>query len=128
MPKKRSRRRFTSEFKAETVKLVKQSDRTMADIAMELGISAKSVGEWVRNAADSNESIGEDERAELKRLRKENSELRMEKEILRKATLSSTGQRNIVIERFCRRMKVQGFTRSLIQTQCNLVEVGLRVG
>ena len=86
MAKKRSRRRFTDEFKAETVKLVKQSDRTMADIAMELGISAKSVGEWVRNAADSNESIGEDERAELKRLRKENSELRMEKEILRKAT------------------------------------------
>ena len=87
MSKKRSRRRFTNEFKAETVKLVKQSDRTMADIAMELGISAKSVGEWVRNAADSNESIGEDERAELKRLRKENSELRMEKEILRKATV-----------------------------------------
>ncbi len=87
MTKKRSRRRFTSEFKAETVKLVKRSDRTMADIAIELGISAKSVGEWVRNAADSNESIGEDERAELKRLRKENSELRMEKEILRKATV-----------------------------------------
>jgi transposase len=87
MTKKRSRRRFTNEFKSETVKLVKQSDRTMADIAIELGISAKSVGEWVRNAADSNESIGEDERAELKRLRKENSELRMEKEILRKATV-----------------------------------------
>ena len=41
---KRTRRRFTAEFKAETVKLVKQSDRTMADIAMELGISAKSIG------------------------------------------------------------------------------------
>jgi len=85
--KKRSRRRFTKEFKAETVKLVKQSDRTMADIAMELGISAKSVGEWVRNAEESNESMSEDERMELKRLRKEISELRMEKEILRKATV-----------------------------------------
>ena len=84
---KRTRRRFTAEFKAETVKLVKNSNRTMADVAMELGISAKSVGEWVRNAADSKESISEDERAELKRLRKENSELRMEKEILRKATV-----------------------------------------
>jgi transposase len=31
--------------------------------------------------------MSEDERAELKRLRKENSELRMEKEILRKATV-----------------------------------------
>jgi transposase len=87
MVKKRSRRRFTDEFKAETVKLVKQSDRTMSDIAMELGISSKSVGEWVRNAAESKDSISEDERAELKRLRKEISELRMEKEILRKATV-----------------------------------------
>lgn len=85
MSKKRSRRRFTDEFKAETVKLVKQSDRTMSAIAMELGISSKSVGEWVRNAADSNESMSEDERAELKRLRKENSELRME-EYLRSPT------------------------------------------
>ena len=85
--KKRSRRRFTDEFKAETVKLVKQSDRTMSAIAMELGISSKSVGEWVRNAADSKKSMSEDEHAELKRLRKENSELRMEKEILRKATV-----------------------------------------
>jgi len=88
MSKKRSRRRFTDEFKAETVKLVKQSDRTMADIAMELGISAKSVGEWVRNASESDvDHLSEDERAELKRLRKEISELRMEKEILRKATV-----------------------------------------
>ena len=69
MSRKRSRRRFTDEFKAETVKLVKQSDRTMSDIAMELGISSKSVGEWVRNAAESKDSISEDERAELKRLR-----------------------------------------------------------
>ncbi len=84
--KKKTRRRFTDEFKSETVKLVKQSDRSMADLAMELGISAKSISEWVRKAEEAGNPIEEDERAELKRLRKENSELRMEKEILRKAT------------------------------------------
>jgi transposase len=83
---KRTRRRFSGEFKAETVKLVKQSDRTMADLAMELGISAKSIGEWVRLSEESGDSISEDERIELKRLRKEVRELRMEKEILAKAT------------------------------------------
>jgi len=83
---KRTRRRFTAEFKSETVKLVKQSDRTMADIAMELGISAKSIGEWVRLSEESGDSISEDEQIELKRLRKEVRELRMEKEILAKAT------------------------------------------
>lgn len=84
--KKQTRRRFTPEFKAETVKLVKQSNQTMAAVAMELGISAKSVGEWVRQAEESGDSIPEDERTELRRLRKENRELRMEREILAKAT------------------------------------------
>ena len=37
--KKKTRIRFTEEFKAETVKLVKQSDRSMSSVAMELGIS-----------------------------------------------------------------------------------------
>jgi transposase len=84
--KKRTRRRFSDEFKAETVKLVKQSDRSLADIAMELGINAKSVGEWVRKADENGQSIEEDERIELRRLRREVQELRMEREILKKAT------------------------------------------
>jgi transposase len=84
--KKKTRRRFTDEFKSETVKLVKQSDRSMSSVAMELGISAKSIGEWVRRAEESGDTVDEDERAELRRLRKEVRELRMEKEILAKAT------------------------------------------
>ncbi len=82
---KKTRRRFTEEFKAETVKLVKQSDRSMSSLAMELGINAKSIGEWVRRSKESGDTVDEDERAELKRLRKEVRELRMEKEILAKA-------------------------------------------
>jgi transposase len=84
--KKKTRRRFTDEFKSETVKLVKQSDRSMSDLAMELGISAKSIGEWVRKAEESGDTVDEGERAELKRLRREVRELRMEREILAKAT------------------------------------------
>jgi transposase len=48
--KKMTRRRFTDEFKAETVKLVKQSDRSMSSLAMESGINSKCIGEWVRRA------------------------------------------------------------------------------
>ncbi len=84
--KKRTRRRFTAEFKAETVKLVKQGSGTMAELSRELGISAKSIGEWVRQSEESGDSISEDERIELRRLRKEVRELRMEREILAKAT------------------------------------------
>ena len=86
MAKRKTRRRFSDEFKSEAVKLVKQSNRSMADLAMELGINAKSIGEWVKRAEENGQSIDEDERAELRRLRKENSELRMEREILKKAT------------------------------------------
>jgi transposase len=86
MAKRKTRRRFSDEFKAETVKLVKQSNRSIADLAMELGINASSIGEWVKRAEASGQAIAEDERAELRRLRKENSELRMEREILKKAT------------------------------------------
>ena len=86
MAKRKTRRRFSDEFKSETVKLVMQSNRSMADVAMELGINAKSIGEWVKRAEESGQAIEDDERAELRRLRKEVHELRMEKEILRKAT------------------------------------------
>ena len=96
MAKRKTRRRFSDEFKCEAVKLVKQSNRSIADLAMELGINAKSIGEWVRRAEESGQAIEEDERAELRRLRKENSELRMEPEILKKATVDSTDRCNIV--------------------------------
>ena len=73
----------------------------MSGIAMELGISAKSIGEWVRKAEETGDTVDEDERAELRRLRKEVRELRMEREILAKATLGSTSQRNTFVEAFC---------------------------
>ncbi len=50
MAKRKTRRRFSDEFKAEAVKLVNQSNRSMADLAMELGINAKSIGECVKRA------------------------------------------------------------------------------
>ena len=68
MAKRKTRRRFSDEFKAETVKLVKQSNQPMADIAMELGIISKSIGEWVKRVEESGQSIEEDENAELRRL------------------------------------------------------------
>ena len=72
MAKRKTRRRFSDEFKSEAVKRVKQSNRSMADLAMELGINAKSIGEWVKRAEESGQAIEEDERVELRRLRKEN--------------------------------------------------------
>jgi transposase len=85
---KRHRRKFTDEFKAETVKLIKTSGRSVGSVARKLNIGETVVRRWVQQseASGASDSLSPDERVELQRLRKENQELRMEKEILRKAT------------------------------------------
>ena len=100
---KRHRRKFTDEFKAETVKLIRESGRTVGSVAKELDLTETAVREWVKKAERSGaaDTLSADERAELRRLRKENQELRMEEGILRKATLGSSSQSNAFIEAFC---------------------------
>jgi transposase len=83
----RHRRKFTDEFKAETVKLVRESGRTVGWVARELDLTETAVRNWVKQAeaSGSADTLSPDERAE-RRLREENWELRLEKEILRKTT------------------------------------------
>jgi transposase-like protein len=86
---RRNRRKFTDEFKSETVKLIRESGRSVGSVAKELDLTETAVRNWVKRAESSGsaETLSPDERSELRRLRKENQELRMEKEILRKATV-----------------------------------------
>jgi transposase len=84
-----TRRKFTSEYRAEAVELVIDSGRPVAEIARDLGINEGTLGNWVNMAKKRGEftekPLGSDERAELKQLREENRRLRMEREILKKA-------------------------------------------
>lgn len=81
------KRKFTPDFKKEAVALVTEQDYTVARAAASLGISAKTLHTWVTLARNQHDGVlSDDERAELKRLRKENKELRLEKEILKKAS------------------------------------------
>jgi hypothetical protein len=59
----------------------------MTDLALEFGVSAKAIGDWLRLSEESGDSISEDERIELRRLHKANHELR-KKEILTKSASS----------------------------------------
>jgi transposase len=82
--------KYPEEFRRDAVALVKSSpERTVAEIARELGVNHETLRQWVK-AADKEQAraaagLGPAELEELKRLRKENAELRVEKEILRKA-------------------------------------------
>lgn len=86
-----TRRTYTKEFKADTVALYESSDKSMAEIERDLGLSKGLLKQWVRQQkAKGDEAFpgkgrqsGEAE--ELRRLRRENELLRQEREILKKA-------------------------------------------
>jgi transposase len=87
----RQRREFTPEYKDEAVKLVINTGRAVATVARELGVQESTLGRWV-NAFKARQDVGdgalsETERVELARLRKENSELKMDRAFLKKASL-----------------------------------------
>ena len=86
---RRPRRSFTDEYKAGAVRLVLDEGKTISQVARDLELTQSALGMWVKHArADrSNGKTGltTEERAELARLKKENRELRLEREILKKA-------------------------------------------
>ena len=84
---RRRRRRYSPEFKAEAIRVVNDTDAPVAHIARELGVSKTTLVQWVSAARPQPQTpLTEDERSELGRLRRENRELRMERDILKKAT------------------------------------------
>jgi len=83
------RRKFTREFKVSAVRLVHEQGYSPAQAARSLGVDPGSVRDWVRRFADEAgvKPTGEGAlAAELRRLRRENAQLRMERDILKKAT------------------------------------------
>lgn len=85
----RSRRRFTQEFKRDAVAMVVVEGHRIVDVAERLGVGEGTLGNWVRQArVDSGERAGvtTSERQELVELRRENARLRMERDLLKRAT------------------------------------------
>mgnify|MGYP001214875541 CR=1 FL=1 len=90
---KRPNPKYTLEFKQDAAKLVNEKGYTHQQAADNLGISLSAVGRWSRagrSPAQSSPAIKTvlnlTDQAELTRLRRENEQLRMEREILKKAT------------------------------------------
>lgn len=85
---KRARRSFTDEFKAGAVRLVLDEGKTVAQVARDLDLTQSALGGWVKQArADRTKGktgLTTEERAELAQLRKENRQLKMERDLLKK--------------------------------------------
>ena len=98
---RRTRRTYTREFKVEAVRLFRQGDRRLSQVARDLDIDSKMLRRW----AEELEREGEGEQAfpgkghlkpqdeELRRLKRENERLREEREILKKALAIFSGPR-----------------------------------
>jgi transposase len=83
----RRRPTYSPEFRAEAVRLVRTSSDPLTKISRDLGVSSRTLRMWTDATRPKPEvPLTDDERAELRRLRRENRELRMEREILKKAT------------------------------------------
>lgn len=87
---RRPRRQFTDEFKTQAVRLVLEEGQTVGAVARRLDLTASALRLWV-DQARANRTKGKSglttvEREDLARLRKENRQLRMDREILVKAS------------------------------------------
>ncbi len=83
------RRRFDPDFRAGAVRIVKESGKPIAQVARDLGINEGTLANWLARDRQVNSpapgALSEDERAELARLRKENAELAMERDVLKRS-------------------------------------------
>ena len=91
---------YSPELKAQAVRVVLESQRTVASVAAEFGVGAESMRTWVnkeravRREAGESPAETESDKARLARLEKENRELRMKIEFLGEAAADSRGRRN----------------------------------
>lgn len=79
---------YSPQFRADAVRLYRSSDRPLAEISSDLGISRESLRRWAKQEdvdAGTTEGLTTEERDEVTRLRRENRVLREEREILKKA-------------------------------------------
>jgi transposase len=85
----RQYRKFDQDFREGAVRLVSETGRPIAQVARELGINEGTLGNWCarerRRSDHGDAALSESERAELERLRKENVELRMQRDVLKRS-------------------------------------------
>ena len=85
--------KYTEEFKREAIKLVLEKGYTRAKACQNLGISKSALDNWLRQHKMKQESELSDSDQELfRRLKKENQELRMERDILKEAAVYFAGE------------------------------------
>jgi transposase len=88
MPEKR--KKYDREFREGAVRIVEETGKPIAQVARDLGVNEGTLGNWVaraREALEGTEGLSRGDIEELKRLRAENAELRMERDVLKRSVV-----------------------------------------
>lgn len=84
-----TRKKYDKEFKIDAVKLVQSSEKSTFEIATDLGINPNTLWRWIKELGQSEEKAypgnGKSRDEEMRQLQKENVDLRLERDILKKA-------------------------------------------
>ncbi|MGH3748036.1 MAG: transposase [Micromonosporaceae bacterium] len=88
MPEKRTK--YDKEFREGAVRIVAETGKPIAQVARDLGVNEGTLGNWVardRQAREGAEGLSRGDIEELKRLRAEVAELRMERDVLKRSVV-----------------------------------------
>jgi transposase len=84
------RKKYDREFREGAVRIVEETKKPIAQVARDLGINEGTLGNWValaREAREGADGLSKGDIEELKRLRAENAELRMERDVLKRSVV-----------------------------------------
>src|SRR4029078_6121389 len=84
------RKRYDREFREGAVRIVEETGKPIAQIARDLGVNEGTLGNWVaraREAREGSQGLSAGDIEELRRLRAENAELRMERDVLKRSVV-----------------------------------------
>ena len=123
----RKRRTFTPEFKQEAASLVLDQGYSITQASLSLGVVESVLRKWVKQLTEERQGVTPKgkamtpEQQRIQELEERCRRLEMEKTILKKATVSSTGQCKYALQLFRRCQVVECFPRSFIQLPCEFI-------